>query len=77
MAGSCALLAGAVCLQSETSGGSGEAPALRFHGSFYISPGCTENDTVGDPAFFAKQKKYTDVGEEHNWEQDDLMLSVP
>lgn len=58
-AGSCALFAGAVCLQSETSGGSGEAPALCFHGSFYISPGCTENDTVWDLAFFLQSTRNT------------------
>lgn len=40
------LLADAVCLSNGTSGGSGEAPALSFHGSFYISLGCVENDSL-------------------------------
>lgn len=63
MAGSCLLLAGAVCLPNGTSGGSGDAPAWSFHGSFYVSPGCNENDSLR--SVFEKQRKYTDVGEEH------------
>lgn len=55
IAGSCVLLAGAVCLLIETSGGSGGAPALCFYGSFDFSPGYTENGTALMLLVLAKQ----------------------
>lgn len=73
MAGNCVLLAGAVCLLIKTSGGSGEAQALCFYGSFDFSPGNTENGSALMLVVFAKQKNFTD---EQNRQQDDLTLLV-
>lgn len=58
------------------AGGAGEAAALCFHGHF-TSPQGALKTTQLKVCFWKNTGKFTDVGEQHKWEQDDLMLFVP